>query len=179
MACHYWRHLDQERREYLVYPKEIINKITSSFFKRSDDPWHYSGIESLKTLRLGIIRDYQYEVTLDRYLSSAPPEQIHVAHGIDGLGELINMLHNKRFRALVEDEDVFRFKVQSMGLASSDFAMAGRLTAAAPIYIGFSQAYPHSQKLADILDEKVRSMRASGELEKIFQKYSVKDRSNE
>ena len=40
------------------------------FYTRSDSTWRYQGINSLKSLRLGIVENYGYEDKLDIYLKT-------------------------------------------------------------------------------------------------------------
>jgi polar amino acid transport system substrate-binding protein len=44
---------------------------------------------------------------------------------------------------------------------------------AAPIYAAFAPAHPHAQALARVLSDGVRHLRATGELERIYQSYGL------
>jgi polar amino acid transport system substrate-binding protein len=89
------------------------------FYTRSDSTWRYQGIDSLKSLRLGIVDNYGYEDKLDLYLQSQKNKNSEVTAitGEDLTIRLYKMLQAKRLdlylsNDLVNDWELKQHQVQ-------------------------------------------------------------------
>ncbi|MFW5498208.1 MULTISPECIES: substrate-binding periplasmic protein [unclassified Maridesulfovibrio] len=55
----------KERQRWLIYPEEPLMLITTSIFKRIEDPFVYTGIPSLEGKQIGTTKGYTYGIKFD------------------------------------------------------------------------------------------------------------------
>ncbi|MEN9465377.1 MAG: hypothetical protein RL217_1558 [Pseudomonadota bacterium] len=143
------------------------------FYTRSDSTWRYQGIDSLKSLRLGIVDNYGYEDKLDLYLQSQKNKNSEVTAitGEDLTIRLYKMLQAKRLdlylsNDLVNDWELKQHQVQEpvreAGCAGSEaiyFSLHPRTANAKEILKRFDQEQekPENQKFKNDLIKKYLS----------------------
>ena len=79
------------------------------------------------------------------------------------------------FDAFLTEMNTTRYYGTKIGLNLDEITEIGGSLSATAHYIGFSPENPKSEEYARILDQGMRELRASGELEKILQKYGMSD----
>ena len=84
------------------------------------------------------------------------------------------MMLKDRIDALLDDRVVLQYTLKRMKQTEL-FTEAGMPEDANPVYIAFSPAKPESKKYAEILVKGIEELRKSGELDKIMDKYGMKD----
>ena len=55
-----------------VFPAEEQGESVMLFCVKGGSPWRFTGVESLKTVKLGIIKDYTYVPAIDDYIKAFP-----------------------------------------------------------------------------------------------------------
>lgn len=150
----------------------------NNFYVKKGNPWRYTGIDSLKSVVLGVIADYSYNDELNDYLKKYKlnPTYVEMMSGDNALGINLSRLERGKLGAVIESKYVMEYYL-------SKHHMAGRIEEAGTlpssekdrIFIAFSPKNKHlSQKYADILSQEMANMRA-GELKKILDTYGLND----
>lgn len=161
-----------------VFPSVEQGWMVNSFYVRKGNPWRYKGVESLGEISLGAAADYAYGEPLDSYIKQRKGEMMRVQliSGDDPLGINLKKLQAGRVGAVIEDKHVMDYYLASKGLKDSvDKAGELPLGEQSAVYIAFSPQNNFSRRYADILAKETDSMRKSGELAAILQKYQVAD----
>jgi polar amino acid transport system substrate-binding protein len=166
---------DALHRKFIV-PTEEMGISINKFFVRGDSAWTYTGTRSLKQLRLGVIDDYDYGEINDYIHEQRTTESnsIDVVFGDNALEKNIKKLLLGRIDATIEDQIVISFVSSRMGVADQ-IKEAGTCPPANKVGIAFSPENPLSTEYARALSEGIVQLRKSGELQKILDKYGVKD----
>ena len=147
------------------------------FCVRSGNPWKYAGINSLKPIKLGVIKDYAYFDELDAYIKTAPPNVVFSDDEENPLPSNLTKLVEGDLGAVVEDRSVLKYTLAKMKLQGKVvFAMStANATKSDKVYLAFSPKNPKSAEYARILSEGVAALRSSGALAKILAKYGLTD----
>lgn len=161
-----------------IFPEEPLGVASDFLWVKKGNPWRYAGVDSLKQIKLGAIQDYDYGEEVLAYMDEHKDSlSVQVAVGEKALEKNITKLEMGRIDALIENKAVFQYTVH--GLAKADlFEEAGEISDTLEnnlVYIAFSPALPQSQEYARILTEGIRELRASGEFQKILDRYGVSD----
>jgi polar amino acid transport system substrate-binding protein len=161
----------------LLFPKEPIGLSGTSAFVRKGSTWRYSGVESLKTQRVGIVEGYSYSEEIDAYTESkrADPKALDVSGGDTPETLAIKKLQAGRIDVYLSDPNVFHARARELGFKEDDFVNAGTVAAPLPIYISLNPRRPESRAWADKLDQGIRALRDSGELATILKRYGLED----
>lgn len=160
----------------LIFPEEPIGFTINSFFVRKDSQWTYTGIDSLKRIKLGILKSMTYGAKLDGYIKAnqGNRELISTIFGRDYLKRNFIKLRAGRIDATIDDLMVIRYFLQQSDQAGL-FREAGTIQEGYGIYIAFSPRYPRAKKMAELVTRGVRALRESGELDPILHKYGTED----
>jgi polar amino acid transport system substrate-binding protein len=169
-------YFSQARNEGFVIPSEEMGQSINKFFVNSNNKWNYNGFPSLKNMKLGLIGNYDYG-SLNIYIQEQIKQKtgnIEFTSGNDALQKNINKLLTKRIQAIVEDNQVVNYYLNNNQLSHS-LRDAGAVPPENKVGICFSSLLPESGKLAVLLSDGIIQMRKTGELQKILDKYGVKD----
>lgn len=154
-----------------VYPELSHGVSANGLFVTKESDWTYEGPGSFTNKTVGLIVDYTYgedfESSIQEYGRAS-----YVA-GDKALELNLSKLALNRLDLVVEDVNVFRYTAREMGLADRF-----RLAAAVQpddIYIAFSPEAPDAEALAKALDEGMRRLRKSGDLDRILARYGLTD----
>lgn len=160
-----------------VFPAEELGVSVQLFCVRSGNPWKYAGINSLKPIKLGVIKDYAYFDELDAYIKTAPPNVVFSDDEENPLPSNLTKLVEGDLGAVVEDRSVLKYTLAKMKLQGKVvFAMStANATKSDKVYIAFSPKNPKSAEYARILSEGVAALRSSGALARILAKYGLTD----
>jgi polar amino acid transport system substrate-binding protein len=159
-----------------IYPKEELGLINNSFFTTNDTNWLYLDNNSLNSIRLGVIKGYDYGKSLSQYIQlNTNSNRLVVLTGEnDVLSRAVNMLLDNKIDVLVESDLVFWYRVNQMGL-SEKMKHVGQASKPMKAYIAFSPHNKNSIDYAQILSDGILEMRSSGDLETIMLKYGLYD----
>ncbi len=161
--------------EGFVIPQIPTGVLVSYYYTRKDDPWVYTGVDSLKAKKIGVINDYTYGDEIDKLVEKKHSSFKKVS-GEDPLLRLIQMTETKRIDGFVENPLVLDIALEGLKKDKKLFKVASKNLANDPdLFIAFSPANPKSKEYAKQLDEGVNELRKSGKLKTILQKYGVSD----
>jgi polar amino acid transport system substrate-binding protein len=146
------------------------------FCVKTGNPWKYSGAASLKTLKLGVIKDYTYFSAVDDYIKASPAGVVF-GTGENPLQSNFTRLVQGEVGAVVDDRSVLKYTIAKMKLQGKVSIAPASAETAVPsnLYIAFPPKNPKSREYAKILDEGMVTLRKSGELQKILAKYGLTD----
>lgn len=159
-----------------VFPPEELGVSVQLFCVKSGTPWKYAGVGSLKTIKLGVIKDYAYFTELDEYIK-ANPTAVSFATGDTPLQSNLTKVLQGELGATVDDRSVLKYTIAKMNLQGKIViaAASSDATKSAKLYIAFSPKNPKSKEYAQLLAEGILTLRANGELPKILAKYGLVD----
>jgi polar amino acid transport system substrate-binding protein len=162
-----------------VFPQVPQGLAIEVFYVKKGNPWHYSGVASLKDISLGVITEYIYTDELDEYVKvhKDDPQHVQIAAGDDALDTNFKKLLASHLGTLVEDSYVSQYYITQHEIGDK-VVKAGRLEpspAGDNVFIAFSPNDKNAKRYADILSEETKAMRASGELKQILASYGLKD----
>jgi len=160
----------KEEGKGFIFPDEPMNRVQDGFWILRTDPWRYTGKNSVKGRRIGIIQDYNYgEIT-----PILNQEDVTVAVAEDGLIQNIERLEKGRINVLIEEEKSFLYTITKLG-KKDKFINASKVNVSGgiPVYIAISPQYADAKKLSAIISETIKELRSNGRLKEILKKYGV------
>ena len=160
-----------------VFPAEELGISVQLFCVKNGSPWKYAGIGSLKTIKLGVIKDYAYFDELDAYIKASPAKVAFAEDEDNPLQSNLTRLIEGKLDAVVDDRSVLKYTIAKMKLQGKVvIAMStASATKSDKLYIAFSPKHPKSEEYARILSDGVAALRSSGALTRILAKYGLTD----
>lgn len=158
-----------------IFPKQPLGLMRNAFFVRRDSKWSYQGAASLAGQKIGVINSYTYGEGIDPLIKQKHTS-FYVVSGKQPLESVVRMAHTGRLDAFVESPDILPHTTAQTKKYLRHFRFAGWVEIAEPeLYVLFSPKNPKSKVYAQILDEGITKLRASGELKRILDRYEVYD----
>jgi polar amino acid transport system substrate-binding protein len=154
----------------------LLGEDSTCFFTRIDSAWRYSDLDDLKRQRLSVIQGYHYDGKgpLDAHINSGNA-LVHFASGETALHGSLSMLQKGRVDVVLENCNVGRYNIRKLGL-EQELQSAGQLPGyRAGLYVNFSPAQTQSAQWLEQLRAGVETMRSSGQLALLLDKYAVSD----
>lgn len=144
------------------------------FYAKATSKFKFTGIDSLKSVKLGIVKDYAYFEDLNGYIKQnyGNRERIDEHYGDDVQEKMMAKLEAGRIDAFVEDPSVVSYILKKHP-EMKDINEVG-CKEIGSLYIAFPPKNPKSKERAEKLSAKIDSMVKSGEMTKLLEKYSVK-----
>ncbi|MCP4129540.1 MAG: amino acid ABC transporter substrate-binding protein [bacterium] len=164
-----------------VTPKEPIQTFQNRFFVKKGSKWRFKNIKSLENKSVGVIADYSYSSSFDKYLekNKKDSKRIAIMFGDLSLQKNIKKLLSGRVDIILENPVVLRWEMKTIGVMDDEIIDAGMLSDSKDnLYMKFSPASNKkatSEKYSALFDKGIKAMRKSGELGKILKKYNMKD----
>lgn len=161
-----------------VFPKQAIATARNCFYKKSQSPFRYTNTTSLDMISLAVTNGYTYggetHKALDDYIARNGLGNIITIAGQDkNVAErLIAMLKANRIDAFIEAEAVVAYHLQEKRITGIKIAGC---TPTLSAFLAFSPEIKNSERRAAEFDRAVESLRSSGELKKILDRYSITD----
>jgi polar amino acid transport system substrate-binding protein len=164
----------------LVYPDHSTLKQRVVFLANMGTSWSYSGVTSLKNVRLGIVRGFHYvDDDLVGYLEREKNNsaRMYVIHGDKTTERAIGMLRSYRITAFIEGEYSVLYELKKKGISNA-LRIAGYTSEAFEGFTAFSPRSPKSKKYARILSNTLEELKRSGRLSNILRRYGIKPHSH-
>jgi polar amino acid transport system substrate-binding protein len=153
-----------------VFPDIELGLARHTFCVKRGNPWRYGGLDTLKTITLGVIKNYSYGDLFEVYIepNQDNPKRIQVISGEQGLALNIQKLEENKIEAIIEDRAVFEHYLQETNI-SNNFSEDG-IAYMEEVYIAFSPKLKKAQAYAAILTQGMNALRKSNRLAEILQK---------
>lgn len=144
----------KDRSEYMLFSEPYaVNKLV--FVSRSDTPFRYQGIASLKGKRIGVGQDYAY-----------PPEILKApdARFDEAIDDEQNLrkLFSGRIDLTLGDELNLRYQARQLNQRSDVFYFDSVALDEKPLYITVSKATPNAEKILKDINRELARMKADG-----------------
>ena len=158
--------MTEERKTFLIYSDTYTtNEI--KFIKRSNDPFEFNGLDSLKGKRIGIIRGYGYG---DAFSNATNFKREEVAN----LHININKLIAGRIDLTLEDEIVARVLIaQKDALLLEKIAFTRNSLSKKDMYVTSGLANPNHKEYIEAFNKGLRVIKGNGVYARIMQKYGI------
>lgn len=158
----------------LHFPQTSQSYSTYAFATARGSGFKYTGPDSLKGKRLGVIANYTYGEDLDAYIAAnSGTGAVVTVSSEDATRDLVMLLAERKVDVIVEGDAVLEYMIKQLDLANLfelDVASDG-----APIYIAFTPNDPKAVEHAKRLDAGLAELRKSGKLAEILRQYGMKD----
>ncbi|BAK76700.1 extracellular solute-binding protein family 3 [Pseudogulbenkiania sp. NH8B] len=178
--------LAEERDIDGVYAAPIDDRLVLSrplafsracFYTLQHSTWRYTGQASLRTVPLGVIADYGYDGgAFDAYLQArrhAAASLLDFNRGQNAGETNLNKLLTGRYPVAVEHEAVMRHLVLRQKIPPDRVRNAGCLEGRLKLVIGIGKNNPRGRQLIRAIDDGMRKIRASGQLDRLREKYHL------
>jgi len=165
-----------------IFPDEEFGASMTYFFVKKGTSWKYKDVSSLAKVRIGVQDDYEYGEGIDEYIEkNKNTTSVQAVKSEDPVSLNLKKLIKGKIDAVPEDKLVFLYNAKKMGVLDQveEVGVIPTLNMedfeATKVYIAFSPANPKSVEYAKLLSNGIKEMRASGELQKILDKYGLAD----
>jgi polar amino acid transport system substrate-binding protein len=163
-----------------LIPSEPLLFSRACFYTRADSTWQYTGMESLRTLRLGAIKDYGYDGgPFDDYLAAAAKRAaggLELNVGVNASETNIKKMLRGRYPVAIEHEAVMNYLMHvQTAVPHGPIRQAGCLDRKLPLVIGIGKHNPAAPELLRAVNDGVKSLKASGALQRLKRRYGVED----
>lgn len=155
----------------LLYPSTPLFRSNNCFFTKSSNSWVYKGVNSLSHQKLGVIKNYNYGVNLDKYIEKNKHTHIVMTTGESSLDKLFLALREDEVSVILEDRYVFNYNNNK-----THPDLSTRVAGCQPpanLYIAFSPNRANSAILAEHFDQGILKLIRSKKLREILSKYSL------
>ena len=159
----------------LLYPKQELGVQKMCLWARPDTKWEYKGIESLKGLQIGSAYDVSIEI-LNDYIKENKEQFQLIPFNDSYIKKSLKKLEYHRMDAFVLTHNFAMYEFNALN-ARHKVRLAGCLSFE-KFYLAFSSQKhlrPTVKKAMKYFDEKIVEVRKSGRLEKIMNRYGLKD----
>jgi polar amino acid transport system substrate-binding protein len=161
----------KEEAPDFVFPEEEFGVSRYAFYAKRGSLWTYTGIESLQSKKIGLIKGYSYGEELNVYFEKNS-QRVQYVSGHDPLYQNIMKLLAGRFDTLIAGQNVMTYKIKEMGVVG-EVINVGVTDISGNLYIAFSPRITKSVKYAEIFSEGIRNLKKSGELDQILERYGL------
>lgn len=156
-----------------IFPSLNWGMDGTGYYVNNASTWTFTGFDSLLTQKVGVISGYAYGEEFDALIRSRPDVFKDVS-GTDALEKNFKKLVNNRIDVVVESVSVANAKLKELGFNEA-LKSAGTNAEKAPIYIACSPAKPTSKMYIELIEKGTETLRASGQLKDILNKYGLQD----
>ncbi len=161
-------------------PSEPLLFSRACFYTRADSTWKYTGMDSLRTLRVGAIKDYGYDGgPFDDYLAAAGKRaagNLELNVGVNASETNIRKMLRGRYPVAIEHEAVMNYLMHiQTAVPHEPIRQAGCLDKKLALVIGIGKNNPAAPELLRAVNDGVKSMRASGALQRLKKRYGIED----
>jgi polar amino acid transport system substrate-binding protein len=162
---------NEETENLYVFPTIEMAESQFCFYAANDSQWKYTGIPSLKNVKLGVINGYGYDAEgtpIENYLKdNINTTRVEQVSGDAPLKQLIQMLLVARVSVLIADSTVIKYTLTQMAYQSK-LKNVGCLENVDKVHIAFSAKNPHSAQYAKILSNGIKELKQTGEYDRII-----------
>ena len=146
-----------------------------AFYSTTGNQWQYTGVDSLRSIRLGIIESYSYQDDVDVYIQQANASpMIKARHDKFALENNLMGLIKGDLDVIVESRPVVESTLKKLNLADK-IQYVGAADKLGKNYIACSPVLESSKEYAQLISDATAELRQNGQLEKILAKYGLRD----
>jgi polar amino acid transport system substrate-binding protein len=159
----------------LLYPNVPQSVVYNEYYKNSKSDFFFKNAESLKNRKVALIKAYFYDEENAALQKTMKSSFVYLS-GEKIQEQMIKMLLAGRIDAALESTAVFNWNLKNMKVPQGSIVSAGRSDPKPmELFVAFNPKHPKASEWAKMLDEGMRNLRKSGDLDKILSKYNFKD----
>lgn len=159
-----WR-TEARAKELLFSTPYAISKI--KFIKRKENPFEYTGLESLAGKSIGVIRGYGYSDAFNAATTFTREEVPSMEHNI-------NKLLIKRIDLTLEDEITAKGLIRKMGpKVEAQLDFTANALANNPLYVAAGLKHPRHKDIIDAFNRGLLAIKADGSFLAIEKRYGL------
>ncbi len=159
-----WR-TEARTKEFLFSAPYAVSKI--KFIKRKDNPFEFTGMDSLSGLHIGVVRGYGYSDAFNAATTFTREEVPSMEHNL-------NKLLLKRIDLTLEDEIAARSLMRQMApklVDQIDFTSNALISN--PLYVAAGLKNPHHKEIVEAFNRGMLLIRADGTFLSIEKRYGL------
>lgn len=142
-------------------------------FTKKEGPWTYSGPNSLKGQRVGVINGYTYDEVADKFIAEKHPSFLVLA-GESALSQMIQMLDAGRLTAFYENPNVVREELRVMKKKMTEYRSDSFfMDKKTEIYSAVCKGRKTTMEYTKILNDGMKRLSESGGLSALKNKYEL------
>lgn len=158
-----------------IFPEVPQTETTYNYFALSESKFNYKNISSVAGHKIGVINSYSYDKETTDEIQKKNPSFV-VVSGDAGLAQLIKMLDSKHIDAIVESGAVFSNYLIDKKIDIKKYKFVGApVQEPQQLFICLSPKLAKSKEIAKLITDGMKELKKSGELNKIIQKYNLKE----
>jgi polar amino acid transport system substrate-binding protein len=158
-------------RDFVWYTDSPVFVDRLCFYGTSSVQWQYEGIESLKSIRTGLVNNYGYPPAIMKIRKDPAYQVMRINDSGDPtIARLIRMAASHRFDATPGAKSVADHMIRELKLTQA-VTNKGCESEGIPEYIGVSKRSKHAKQLLQSLNRKIAELKNNGELTKLFLYY--------
>lgn len=154
-----------------IFPDCALGFYTVTFFTRKNFTWKYSGVDSLKGLRVAACAGYTYGHDIDEYIEIS--QKVILTSGDNAEALNLQALVKGFVDVIISDPGVMTYQAGLMNV--SDTLKNAGSAESIELSIAFSPALGKSREYASMLCDGVELLRRSGRLREILARYGLND----
>jgi len=159
--------------DFIYTDTPLLKMSPSSLFTRIESDWNYQSLESLKGVRLGIVRGYDYGERLNEYIKeNLGSQSISQLSGDSVVQRNIKSLLQGRTDVMVESAPVLWYTAKTMKVEKL-LRVAGNTETPMPCHIAFSPSHPDSAAIAASFSKGVKHLYQQGKLQTLGDAYGL------
>jgi len=159
-----------------VFPKRKIGRFRACFFTGATSDWLYSGVASLKSRHLSVLRGTTYaDEQINAYINGEGSRSgaVDFLYSDDYLPLSFKKIDAGRVDVMLDDMNVVRAFLSATG-QETRFKMVGCLPMTS-LWLAFSPGAVNAQSLADSFDLGLARISKTGQATQIYEKYGLAD----
>jgi len=157
----------------LIYPRNEVGVQRMCFFSSKNSDWIYSGIDSLKELRIGIASDTSIQ-ELTQYVSENKQQFQYMPYNETYIEQSLKKLKLNRIDTFLFTYNTTIYEMKKSGVLS-DYKSSGCVSLA-KVYMAFSPNPGLKIKpMIEYFDERMDKIKASGVLSDIMARYGLEN----
>lgn len=159
-----------------IFGHGFVGIAKGAFFTSRDSSWRYTGLSSLRGIRMGVVSGYSYGWVVDGVLKRSEElgVQVYSANGDAALLDNLKKLARGELDAVVGTTAVVTYTARQNGI-SDQIIVAGEALYRIPVFMAFSPADIQAKRNARLVDEGLVRLRKSGKLAEILGYYGLSD----
>ena len=155
-----------DRNRYLDYSDPYLES-TIRFIKRKETDFKYTGLASLKKMRVGVVQGYAYDPDFDQAHDFNKPSERNLIQNLLKLTQ-------KRIQLTLDDELVLRYEINRfMPKTMKNLEFVQRPLAVRSVHIGVSRENPEHAMIVADFNKAMKAMINDGSYSEIMQKHKA------
>lgn len=158
-----------------VFPSKHLAADQIVFIRPKGSTWTYTGIDSLKNIKLGTIPGYDYSNEITHYIKhQANPANVTETKGKFAIEKNLAALTNGEIDVVVDSKNVLDAVLKKMDWADK-IELAGAASPLIKLHIACSPRNPKSLEYTQLISQGLQQLRSTGQLQSILEKYGLSD----